>query len=113
MTSMTIERVRATLDDVRLDGYVERAQAAACTFRRLDQGAVDRIVRAMVIAGLEHVIELAELAIDETGFGVFEDKVIKNLMATETLYDYIEGKRTVGVIFEDPERAIDEIISRV
>lgn len=96
----------------RLDRQVEQAGAAARAFRRLDQEAVDRIVRAMVIAGLEHVVELAELAIEETGFGVFEDKVIKNLMATETLSDYLEGKRTVGVIFEDPARAIAQIAER-
>ena len=44
-------------------------------FRRLDQEAVDAIVWAMVVAGLEHAVELAELAMEETGFGVFEDKV--------------------------------------
>ena len=39
-------------------------------FRRLDQEAVDRIVWAMVVAGLENAVELAELAMEETGFGV-------------------------------------------
>ena len=109
MTTLTTERPAATLDAARLDSYVERAEAAAFAFRQLSQEAVDRIVRAMVVAGVRHAIELAQLAIDETGFGVFEDKVIKNLMATETLYDYLEGKRTVGVIFEDPDNAIVQI----
>ena len=109
MTTLTTERPAATLDAARLDGYVERAEAAAFAFRQLSQEAVDRIVRAMVVAGVRHAIELARLAIDETGFGVFEDKVIKNLMATETLYDYLEDKRTVGVIFEDPDNAIVQI----
>jgi acetaldehyde dehydrogenase/alcohol dehydrogenase len=93
----------------RLDGYVERAAAAARAFRRLDQEAVDRIVWAMVVAGLEHAIDLAELAMEETGFGVFEDKVLKNYIATEFLYDYLKDKRTVGVIAEDPERNIQEV----
>ncbi|MGZ6696748.1 MAG: bifunctional acetaldehyde-CoA/alcohol dehydrogenase [Solirubrobacteraceae bacterium] len=93
----------------RLDGYVERARAAATAFRRLDQEAVDRIVWAMTVAGLEHAIDLAELAMEETGFGVFEDKVVKNYIATEFLYDYLKDKRTVGVIGEDPERAIQEV----
>ena len=93
----------------RLDGCVERARAAATDFRRLDQEAVDRIVRAMTVAGLEHAVDLAELAMEETGFGVFEDKVLKNYIATEFLYDYLRDKRTVGVIGEDPERAIQEV----
>ena len=86
----------------RLDGFVERAQAAARAFRALDQEAVDRIVWAMVVAGLESAVELAELAMEETGFGVFEDKVVKNYIATEFLFDYLKDKRTVGVIDEDP-----------
>lgn len=93
----------------RLDAYVARARAAADAFRRLDQEAVDRIVWAMVVAGLENAIDLAQLAMDETGFGVFEDKVVKNYIATEFLYDYLKDKKTVGVISEDLERAIQEV----
>ena len=55
----------------------------------------------MVVAGLESAVELAELAMEETGFGVFEDKVIKNYIATEFLWDYLKDKRSVGVIDED------------
>jgi acetaldehyde dehydrogenase/alcohol dehydrogenase len=67
----------------RLDAIVDRAGAAAAAFRELDQEAVDRIVHAMVVAGVRHAVELAELAMEETGFGVFEDKVINNYVATE------------------------------
>ena len=95
--------------DARLDGFVARAREAATAFRELDQDQVDRIVWAMVVAGLRSAIELAELAMEETGFGVFEDKVIKNYIATEFLYDYLKDKRSVGVIAEDPERGIQEV----
>src|SRR5512132_4381017 len=81
----------------RLDGYVERAQAAAKSFRELDQEQVDRIVWAMVVAGLRNAVELAQVAMEETGFGVFEDKVVKNYIATEFLFDYLKDKRSVGV----------------
>jgi acetaldehyde dehydrogenase/alcohol dehydrogenase len=65
--------------DERLDGFVERARVAADHLRAIeDQESVDRIVRAMVVAGLEHAVELARLAMEETHFGVFEDKVVKN-----------------------------------
>jgi acetaldehyde dehydrogenase/alcohol dehydrogenase len=88
----------------RLEAIVERARAAAEAFRALDQDAVDGIVEAMVVAGLEHAVELAQLAMEETGFGVFEDKVVKNFVATEFLHDHLRGRRSVGVIETDPER---------
>ena len=91
----------------RLDDVVARSRAAADAFRRIDdQETVDRIVWALVVAGLQHAVELARLAMDEVGFGVFEDKVVKNYIATEFLYDYLKDKRSVGVIDEDVERAI-------
>ena len=92
-----------------LDQLVARARDAANAFRRLDQAAVDRIVKAMVVAGLEHSVELALLAVEETGFGVIEDKVVKNYVATEFLYDYLRDKRSAGVIDEDPEAGIEWI----
>lgn len=67
----------------RLDGFVDRARAAARALRELGQEEVDRIVWAMVTAGLKNAVPLAELAMEETGFGVFEDKVVKNYIATE------------------------------
>ncbi len=103
-------RLTADLDDEqrsRLDGFVARSRAAADTFRAIDdQATVDRIVWALVVAGLEHAVELARLAMDEVGFGVFEDKVVKNYIATEFLYDYLKDKPSVGVIDEDAARGI-------
>src|SRR5262245_47389278 len=93
----------------RLDGYVQRARIASAALRELDQEAVDRIVWAMTVAGLEHAVELAELAMEETHFGVFEDKVLKNYIATEFLYDFLKDKRSVGVIDEDRERALQYV----
>ena len=82
------------------------ARRAAEEFRSLDQTAVDRIVLAMVEAGLRAAADLARLALEETGFGVFEDKVIKNYVATEFLWDYLKDKRSVGVIDEDPAAGV-------
>ena len=93
----------------RLDAYVRRAREAADALRTLDQEAVDRIVWAMTVAGLEHAVDLAELAMEETQFGVLEDKVLKNYIATEFLYDYLKDKKSVGVIDEDRERAIQYV----
>jgi acetaldehyde dehydrogenase/alcohol dehydrogenase len=116
MTSTTVQeaglRTEVSIDPeraARLERFVERATQAATEFRRLDQKAVDEIVWAMVVAGLESAVELAELAMQETGFGVFEDKVVKNYIATEFLYDYLKDKRSVGVIEEDAQRSISYV----
>jgi len=61
----------------------EQGGAAATALRRLDQEQVDAIVWAMVVAGLEHAVDLAELAMQETGFGVLEDKVVDALCPDE------------------------------
>ena len=93
----------------KVDLLVDRAAEAARAFRRLDQQQVDRIVAAMARAGIRAAAELASLAIEETGFGVFEDKVVKNYVATEFLYDYLKDKRSVGVVEEDVERNIERV----
>lgn len=89
-----------------VDALVDTAAAAAKAFRELDQRQVDAIVAAMARAGIRSAVELARVAIEETGFGVFEDKVVKNYVATEFLYDYLRDKKSVGVIDEDVERSI-------
>ena len=63
----------------------------------------------MVLAGLEKAQYLARLAIEETKIGVLEDKAIKNMVATEFVYNYVKDKRTVGVIREDHEHGLTEL----
>ena len=92
-----------------LDDLVSHAKTAASVFSRFTQGDVDRIVRAMVLAGLENAQHLARLAIEETRLGVMEDKVIKNMVASEFVYNFVKDKRTVGIIRELPERNLIEI----
>ncbi len=99
----------ADLSDERraqLDALVARSREAAAQFRELGQSEVDEIVWQMARAGLLAAYDLARMAIDETGIGLYEDKVLKHYTATEFLYDYLRGKKTVGVIDEDPARAL-------
>src|SRR6478735_10523801 len=107
---MTLTETPPTsLDDTRhaeIDALVASSAEAARRFRELDQEQVDAIVDAMVRAGVRAAAELAQVAIEETGFGVFEDKVVKNYVATEFLADYLRGKKSVGVVDEDVERNI-------
>ena len=92
-----------------LDGLVAQASTAAALFTQFTQEDVDRIVKPMVLVGLEQSQYLAALAVEETKLGVMEDKVIKNMVACEFVYNYVEDKKTVGVIREFPERNLLEI----
>ena len=92
-----------------LEQLASQAKTAAAVFTQYSQEDVDRIVKAMVLAGMEHAQPLAQMAIEETRLGVLEDKVIKNMVATEFVYNYVKDKRTVGIIREYPERRLVEI----
>jgi len=92
-----------------LERLVSQAKVASAVFTQFTQQDVDRIVKAMVLAGLEQAQYLAQLAVEETKLGVMEDKVIKNMVAMEFTYNYIKDKATVGIIREFPERNLVEI----
>ncbi len=92
-----------------LDGLLHQARNAAAVFTQYTQEDVDRIVKPMVVAGLEQAQHLARLAIEETKLGVLEDKALKNMVATEFVYNYVKDKRTVGAIREFPERGLVEV----
>lgn len=86
-------------DEVNL--LAERANKALEAYMRLNQEQVDRIVQAMALAGLDQHMPLAKLAVEETGRGVYEDKITKNIFATEYIYHSIKAEKTVGVIEEN------------
>ena len=67
-----------------IDGYVAKAQKALNEFMALNQEQIDAIVKAMTLAGLDKHMELAKMAVEETGRGVYEDKITKNMFATES-----------------------------
>lgn len=96
-----------------LDDVARRARLAAAAASQLTQEDVDRIVRAMVLRGLEKAQELAFAAVAETSLGVPEDKAIKNMVAVEFVYDSIKDKKTVGVIRVDADRNLKEIAEPV
>jgi len=101
--SLTTERM------TYLETLVTQARTASAVFTQFTQEEVDQIVKPMVLAGLEQAQRLAQLAVEETRIGVMEDKVIKNMVATEFAYDYVKDKRTVGIIREFPERNLAEV----
>ena len=86
-----------------IDNLVKKANIAMEEMMKLNQEEIDNIVQVMAKAGLENHIKLAKLAVEETKKGVFEDKVTKNIFATEYIYNDIKYKNTVGVIDENEE----------
>ena len=92
-----------------IDELVEKAKIASKEYLNLEQDTVDEIVKAMSMAGLEHHMELAKMAIEETGRGIYEDKITKNMFATEYIYHSIKHEKTVGIINENDEDDYVEI----
>ena len=89
-----------------IDHLVEKGNQALEKMKQLDQGAIDSIVQAMALAGLDQHMPLAKLAVEETGRGVYEDKIIKNIFATEYIFNSIKHNKTIGVIAEDEHQEI-------
>ena len=96
-----------------IDELVERAQRASKEYLKLDQETVNNVVKAMSMAGLEHHMELAKMAVEETGRGIYEDKITKNMFATEYIYHSIKYEKTVGIINENDEDDYVEIAEPV
>ena len=78
-----------------------RVRAAQTTFATYTQEQVDKIFRVAATAANRARIPLAKMAVEETGMGVAEDKVIKNHFASEYIYNYYRNTKTCGVIEED------------
>ena len=102
------EKVEKMIDDL-----VKRAKIASQEYLKLDQKTVDNITKAMSMAGLEHHMELAKMAVEETGRGIYEDKITKNMFATEYIYHSIKHEKTVGIIKENEEEGYVEIAEPV
>ena len=86
-----------------IDDLVEKAKIASQEYMKLDQDQVNKIIKAMAMAGLEHHMELAKMAVEETKRGIYEDKITKNMFATEYIYHSIKYAKTVGVIEDNNE----------
>jgi acetaldehyde dehydrogenase (acetylating) len=88
---------------------LERAYEAQRAFAKVSQEQVDRVVTAMARAASAAAESLARLAVDETGMGVYEDKVRKNKFGSDDVLAYILPLRTVGIVREIPERKVKEL----
>src|SRR5579872_3472573 len=88
---------------------VEKAHSAWQKYRAFSQEQVDAIVERMAAAARSHSKRLADLAVEETGYGKPEDKYIKNLLASDWLPRRMRGMKTVGILRELPDEKLVEI----
>ena len=107
MTKQTKD-VQTVIDELGTKG-VEALDAMA----NFTQEQVDNIVHQAAIAALDKHMYLAKLAVDETGRGIYEDKAIKNMYASEYIWNSIKYDKTVGVIAEDKEQGLVSIAEPV
>ena len=85
---------------------VEKAKAAQEELAGKSQQEVDRIVRAIAQAGVRNARRLGKMAHEETGFGTEADKTIKNIFASDGVYQYIKDMKTVGELERDEEKKV-------
>ena len=98
-----------TTSTQQLDAMIERVRAAQAVFARYDQKQVDAVFHHAAAAATAQRIALAKMAVEETGMGILEDKVIKNHFASEYVYNKYKDSRTCGIIEDDPVSGYREI----
>src|SRR5579864_9015929 len=107
MSSMLKDQDLISLQEVR--SKVESAYLAWQKYRSYSQGQVDALVESVASVARANARRLAELAVEETGYGNAQDKLAKNLLACDVLARAMRGLKTIGVLREIPEQKIVEI----
>lgn len=93
----------------RVKQVMARAKTASGIFSQFSQDQTDEVVRAVYEAAFAARVELAKMACSETGIGIWEDKVIKNVVASHLVYEDIRDLKTVGIVSDDLRTGITEI----
>ncbi|WP_297209667.1 acetaldehyde dehydrogenase (acetylating) [uncultured Flavonifractor sp.] len=99
-----IDKDLLSMQEVR--ELVEAAKVAQQELAAMSQAQVDRIVRAIADAGVRNARRLAQMAHEDTGFGIVDDKVIKNVFASQGVYEHVKNMKTIGEISRDDARGI-------
>lgn len=92
-----------------INAFFLRARKAQREFEAYSQEQVDAVVRIVAKTVYDHAEELAKLAIEETGMGVYSDKVTKNRMKAKIIWNSLKGKKSVGIISRNEQTGITEI----
>ena len=93
---MELDRDLQSIQEVR--NLLNQAKEAQLEFKHFNQQQVDKIVKAMAEAGMRESERLAKMAHEETGFGKWQDKLVKNQFGSKWVYESIKDLKTVGVI---------------
>jgi acetaldehyde dehydrogenase / alcohol dehydrogenase len=96
-----------------LDALIVRVKAAQAAFATFTQAQVDAIFRSAALAAADARIALAKMAVEETGMGVMEDKVIKNHFASEYIYNAYKNEQTCGTLDDDRDGGTVTILEPV
>ena len=96
-----------------LQNMITRVRKAQEEFSKFSQEKVDQIFKAAAIAANQARIPLAQMAVEETGMGVVEDKIIKNHYAAEYIYNKYKNEKTVGVVEEDNYYGIKKVLEPI
>ncbi len=89
-----------------VDEYIERSRKAQQIAATMTQEQIDKLVKAMAVAIYEHAEELGKMAVEETGMGHPEHKVMKNIGKSTGTWAELKGKPSIGVIREEPENGV-------
>lgn len=96
-----------------LQNTIAKVRKAQEEFSKFSQEKVDEIFKAAAIAANQARIPLAQMAVEETGMGVVEDKIIKNHYAAEYIYNKYKNEKTVGVVEEDNYYGIKKVLEPI
>ena len=102
-----MDRDLQSIQEVR--DLVARAKAAQRQLAEMSQQKLDAICKAVAEACAAKAEPLAKMAVEETGYGVWQDKVLKNLLGSAITWESIRDMTAVGILREDPQRGLMEV----
>ncbi|MFB9769070.1 bifunctional acetaldehyde-CoA/alcohol dehydrogenase [Lactiplantibacillus modestisalitolerans] len=109
----TTEKTQAAKVENEVDGLVKRSKKALAVLKTYTQEQIDDLCEKVAVGVLDKHMALAKLAVEETKRGVVEDKAIKNIYASEYIWNSIRHDKTVGVIEDDDEKKMMKIAEPV
>lgn len=104
---ITLDKDLMSIQETR--NLIAKAKDAQEIYKTFTQEKVDKIVEEVAKAAEKEAVKLAKMAWEETGFGRWEDKVVKNTFASKVVYENIKDMKTVGIIREDEEKKFFEV----
>ncbi|MFD2306103.1 acetaldehyde dehydrogenase (acetylating) [Enterococcus termitis] len=102
-----LDKDLASIQEVR--NLLTAAKSAQKTLAEMSQEQIDRICEAIAVSAYEAREKLAKMANQETGFGLWQDKVVKNSFASKFVWDSIKEMKTVGILNEDKEKKVIDV----